>query len=141
MLTLKQRSDTKNRIDYDLVIQTETEISYWRNVLRRGEAATIALAFRGLPFRGGNEKFGSPNNGTFLMLMEFLSSFNPFLEEHIRKFGNKGIGSTSYLSKTIYEECLQLLAQKVSAIIVQEVKSGKYYAIIVDSTPDISHVD
>lgn len=141
MLTLKQRSDTKNRIGHDLVIQTDTEISYWRNVLRRVVAATKALASRELPFRGSNEKFGSPNNGNFLMLMEFLSSFDPFLEEHIRKFGNKGSGSTSYLSKTVYEEFIELLAQKVSAIIVQEVKSAKYYAIIVDSTPDISHVD
>lgn len=141
MLTLKQRSDTKNRIDHDLVIQTETEISYWRNVLRRVVAATKALASRGLPFRGSDEKFGSPNNGNFLMLIEFLASFDPFLEEHIRKFGNKGSGSTSYLSKTIYEEFIQLLSVKVSSIIIQEVKSAKYYAIIVDSTPDISHVD
>ena len=41
--------------------------------------------------------------------------FDPILEEHIRKFGNKGSGSSSYISKTIYEEFIQLLAQKVSA--------------------------
>ena len=64
------------------------------------------------------------------------SFFDPILEEHIRKFGNKGSGSTSYISKTIYEEFIQLLAQKVSAIIVQEIKSPKLYAIMVDSTPD-----
>nr|XP_036220878.1 zinc finger MYM-type protein 5-like [Bactrocera oleae] len=29
MLTLKQRSNTKNIIEHDLVIQIETEISYW----------------------------------------------------------------------------------------------------------------
>ncbi|CAB3242520.1 unnamed protein product [Arctia plantaginis] len=144
MLTLKQRTDNynKNRIDHDLVIQTETEISYWRNVLRRVVGATKALSSRGLPFRGSDEKFGSPNNGNFLMLIEFLASFDPFLEEHIRKFSNKGSGSRSYLSKTIYEEFIQLLAQKVSSIIVQELKSAKYYiTIIVNSTPDISHVD
>ncbi|XP_008551180.1 zinc finger MYM-type protein 1-like [Microplitis demolitor] len=141
MLTLKQRSDNKNRIDQDLVIQTETKISYWRNVLRRVIAAIKALASQGLPFRGSDEKFGSPNNGNFLMLIEYLAFFDPFLKEHIRKLGNKGSGSTSYLSKTICEEVIQLLTGKISSIIVQEVKSAKYYAIIVDSTPNISHVD
>ena len=62
--------------------------------------------------------------------------FYPILEEPIRKFGNKGSGSTSYISKTIYEEFIQLLVQKVSAIIFQEIKSAKFYAIILDSTPD-----
>ncbi|XP_033218200.1 uncharacterized protein LOC117173668 [Belonocnema kinseyi] len=53
--------------------------------------------------------------------IEFLALFDPLLEEHIKKFGNKGSGSTSYLSKTIYEEFVQLLADKLSSIIVEEI--------------------
>ena len=64
------------------------------------------------------------------------SIFDPILEEHIRKFGNKGSGSTSYIPKTIYEEFIQLLVQQISDITVQEIKSAKFDAIMVDSTPD-----
>ena len=75
-------------------------------------------------------------NETNLLVKQWQLSksyfFDPILEEHSRKFGNKGSGSTSYISKTIYEEFIQLLAQKVSAIIVQEIKSAKFYAIMVD---------
>ncbi|XP_018374687.1 PREDICTED: zinc finger MYM-type protein 1-like, partial [Trachymyrmex cornetzi] len=36
------------------------------------------------------------------MVLELIAEFDPFLADHISRFGNKGIGSTSYLSKTIY---------------------------------------
>lgn len=138
---MEERGNTDNRIDKDLIAQADAEMSYWKDVLRRVFAATKALASRGLSFRGSDEKFGSPNNGNFLMLLEFLAEFDPFLADHIRRFGNKGSGTTSYLSKTIYEEFIQLIAEKILSIIIQEVKTAKYYAIIVDSTPDISHID
>lgn len=75
------------------------------------------------------------------MSLELIADFDPFLADHISRFGNKGIGSTSYLSKTICEEFIQILASKVLDIIIREVNCAKYYSIIVDSTPDISHVD
>ena len=76
-------------------------------------------------------------NKKYLLVKQLSNSlFYPILKKPIRKFGNKGSGSTSYISKTIYEEFIQLLAQKVSVIIVQEIKSAKFYAIMVDSTPD-----
>ncbi|KAJ8897710.1 hypothetical protein PR048_003060 [Dryococelus australis] len=50
-------------------------------------------------------------------------------------------GQTSYLSATICEEVMDLLATKVKKIIIIDVKRAKYFSIIVDSTPDISHTD
>ncbi|XP_050528028.1 uncharacterized protein LOC126898124 [Daktulosphaira vitifoliae] len=73
------------------------------------------------------------------MLFEFLS--DPFINEHIKNYANKGSDSTSYLSKIIYEEVIELMAKKVRETIIVEVKKAKYYCIIVDYTPDISHVD
>lgn len=141
VLDLKQRANVLGRIDHALVVQLEEEILYWRNVLKRVIAAVKCLASRGLPFRGNTEVFGEYDNGNFMMMMEFLSQFDPFMEEHIRKYGNKGSGSTSYLSKTTYEEIIEILAQKVTSTIMEELKTAKYYSIILDSTPDISHID
>ncbi|CAH0546870.1 unnamed protein product [Brassicogethes aeneus] len=78
------------RIDANITLLHEQEISYWRNVLKRVVAVIKALASRGLPFRGDNEKFGSQHNGNYMMLLELIAQFDPFLAEHITRFGNKG---------------------------------------------------
>jgi hypothetical protein len=141
ILSLKDRASVIGKIDHDLTAQLDKEISYWREVIKRVVAAVKTLVSRGLPLRGDAEKIGLKNNGNFLMLLEFLSEFDPFMNEHIKNYANKGSGSTSYLSKTIYEELIELMAKKVRETIIAEVKKAKYYSIIVDSTPDISHVD
>ncbi|XP_033226050.1 zinc finger MYM-type protein 1-like [Belonocnema kinseyi] len=138
---LKQLANTQNRIDGNLTSQLEGEISYWKSILRRVVSATKTLASRGLAFRGSDETLGLPDNGNFLMLIEFLAEFEPFMKDHIRKFGNKGSGRTSYLTKVTYEKFLALMAEALSKTIIEEIKKAKYYSIIVDSTPDVSHVD
>ncbi|XP_060845353.1 zinc finger MYM-type protein 1-like [Rhopalosiphum padi] len=98
IINLKHRGNVSERIDYSLIKQLDTEIEYWRNVLKRVVETIKSLASRGLPFRGHDSCFGSVHNA-----------------DHIVRFGNKGSGSTSYLSHVICED--------------------------IDSTPDISHVD
>ncbi len=135
------RSKVLCRVDSKLQDQILTEISYWRNVLRRVVAVVKKLCSRGLPFRGSDERFGSKNNGNFMMCLELISEFDPFLATHIEKFGNPGRGKTSYLSSTVYGEFISLMASKIRTTILNEVKLRKYYSIVVDSTPDISHID
>ncbi|XP_075232451.1 zinc finger MYM-type protein 1-like [Lycorma delicatula] len=139
--TSNEQSDEFPAEISDHQTEYDDQIAYWRNVLRRVVAAIKALAVRELPFRGSEEKFGSKNNGNFLMLLEFLAEFDPFLANHINTFGNKGSGSTSYTTKTIYEEFIGLIANKVISTVISEAKLGKYFSLIVDSTPDISYVD
>ena len=67
--------------------------------------------------------------------------YDSFLELHIKKFGNKGRGNTSYLSSTICEESILLMGQRVLNDIILELKSAKFYSISVYSTPDISNGD
>ena len=40
-------------------------------------------------------------------LLELIAKFDPFLHEHIKQYGNRGSGQTSYLSKT----CVILFAK------------------------------
>lgn len=129
------------RIDCALAKQTQEERNYWREVLRRVVETVKFLAERGLPFRGADETFGSETNGNYLGVLELISKFDPFLHEHIKRYGGAGRGVSSYLSKTTCEEFIQLMATQVEAHIVKEIKAAKYYAISVDSTPDIAHAD
>lgn len=142
ILVMKRRMTSAGRVDSQLLSQVEDEISYWRNVLKRVVAVVRSLAAAGLPLRGHFERFGTTHNcGNFIMCIELIAEFDPFLASHISKYGNPGQGHTSYLSSTTYEEFLKLMGKKVTDIIVEEIKAAKYFAIIVDSTPDISHVD
>ncbi|KAL4092295.1 hypothetical protein QTP88_026820 [Uroleucon formosanum] len=50
-------------------------------------------------------------------------------------------GSTSYLSFSVYEKFIEMMGEKVKNTIINEIKNAKYFSIVVDSTPDISHTD
>lgn len=138
---LKSRGNAASRLNNALIHQLDEEISYWRNVLRRVIAVAQSLAERGLPFRGHTEKLGNPHSGNFQATMELIAQFGPFLAQHLQQYAHLGSGSTSYLSKTVYEEFLLLLRDKLLDVVLSEVKTAKYFGISVDSTPDIARVD
>ncbi|XP_025424288.1 zinc finger MYM-type protein 1-like [Sipha flava] len=129
------------RIDTQLATQVTDEINYWKAVLHRVVEVIKFLGAKGLSFRGDNEQFNKINNGNFLGTLELLAKFDPFIAQHIEKYGNRGKGTPSYLSSTIYEELLLLMKNDIIKIILKELKAAKYYSLIVDSTPDIANID
>lgn len=141
VLSFKNRSSTLTRIDGKLFTQFENEVQYWRNVLQRVIAVVKKLSSRGLPFRGDDEILGSVHNGNFLMCMELIAEFDPFLASHISQYKDSGKGKTSYLSFATYEEIIKIMGKRVVEEIVAQVIAAKYYSIIVDSSPDIAHND
>ncbi|CAL1671908.1 unnamed protein product [Lasius platythorax] len=82
-IALIQRNRTEGRVDSGLCRNVKNEIEYWRNVLKRVIVAVKALASRDLPFRGSSERFGSLKNGNFMMILETIAEFDPFLSTHI----------------------------------------------------------
>ena len=123
------------------LVQIDKEKVHWRAMLKRVVAVVKFLCERGLPLSGGNEVFGSSQNGNFLGLLELLAQFDNFLADHIRRFGNSGKGVPSYLSSTICNEFVQLMAKEVTTKIANEVKKVGFCSITVNSTPDVTHVD
>jgi len=138
---MKNRSSELNRVDKTLQYQVETEKDYWKNVLIRVCAVVKSLSSRGLPFRGDNEQFGSLHNGNFMMCLELIAEFDPFLAKHISNHGNHGKGHTNYLSHFTYEKFIKLMAVKVQNKVVEEIIRARYFSISIDSTPDIGHID
>lgn len=74
-------------------------------------------------------------------ILELISQFDPFLAVHIKTYGQKGRGSFSYLSSTICEEFIDMMGEKTRQVIAEELRDANYFSVIVDSTPDLSHVD
>lgn len=121
--------------------QHEKEVRYWRDVLTRVVSVVKFLAVRGLPFRGDNQQLGSTSNGLFLGCLELISEFDPFLEQHFANYGNKGKGSVSYLSSDVCSEFITIMSKQVLDEIIKEINQARYFALIIDSTPDASHCD
>ena len=90
---------------------------------------------------GDDEEFGSKHNGNFLGCIELIARFDPFLKQHIDEYGNAGRGKPSYLSSTIVEEFIEIMAKQVRTTIIEEIQTAKYFSVSVDSTPDLSHTD
>ena len=48
---------------------------------------------------------------------------------------------TTYLPPTIQNKLIELLGKKGKHLILEEIKAAKYFSILLDSTPDVSHID
>ena len=62
-------------------------------------------------------------------------------KEHLSVFQLSSKGMTTYLSPTIQNELIELLGKKVKHIILEEMKAAKYFSILLNSIPDVSHID
>lgn len=139
--TFSLRLMSQTNLKSQMIDDYEKESNYWRSVLCRVVATIKFLAERGLPIFGDNETLGSLQNGNYLGCLEYLAKFDPFIKEHLEKYGNGGKGNTNYLSSTIATEILYLMSNRVQKEILQEVLNAKYFGLIVDSTPDMAHID
>ncbi|XP_042308882.1 zinc finger MYM-type protein 1-like isoform X2 [Sceloporus undulatus] len=95
------------------------------------------LATCSLPFHGDSGKITDGNKGNFLSLIELLSKYDTVLEELIQK----PKGTVNYLSPTIQNEMISLMADEVLSEITEELKSAPFFSIIIDTTQDVSKVD
>lgn len=67
-----------------------------------------------------------------------MAKFDPIMKEHLRRIEENELTET-YLSKSIQDELICLVAQCTTEAIVERVRRAKYYAVIMDCTPDVSH--
>lgn len=118
--------------------QTEAERRRWREVLNRLVAIIKSLAERNIALRGTTETLHRPHNGNFLKEVELMAQFDPVLKEHVVKVEG-GAAHTSYLGKNIQNELIDCISGKTVESMVNEIKQIKYFEIILNCTPDLSH--
>ena len=125
-----QESTKKDLIDAKSLEVFESEFNYMKNDLHRVVNIVKFLATCGLAFRGREEIIGSQANRNFLGIIELISQYDPFLTEHLVKYGNLDSGKTSYLFKTIYKELVHLMGKEVFSFIIKEMKNRKCFSIL-----------
>jgi hypothetical protein len=62
------------------------------------------------------------------------------MNEHLRRVNDQET-IVHYLGKDIQSELIQLLAGAIRRQIITHINTAKYYSIILDCTPDVSHVE
>ncbi|KAG1686697.1 Elongation factor 1-delta [Nymphon striatum] len=78
------------------------------------------------------------NVGNFLALIKLVAQFDPLLAKHV-PHAEQNPGSVSYLSPEIQNEFIHILASTVKSKLLSDIRKNKYYAILIDSTPDLGH--
>ena len=118
--------------------QINKDKEHWRGVLLRILATVKALAKSNSSFCGNKKKIYQENNENFLAIIESIGIFDPVMQEHIRQIENSEI-HYHYLGHKIQNELIQMLASEIKSTIISRIKEVKYFSVILDCTPDISH--
>lgn len=134
----EKRMNKDASINQCIMKQIESEAERSEKVLQRLVAITLFLAEHNLAFRGSSSKIFTNNNGNFLGLVELLGKFDSVLMEHLRRITEK---ETQFhlLSVSIQNELINILGDAVKQSILTKIKDARYFSVILDCTPDISH--
>lgn len=137
---LEVRLKKNKTIDEEHSRVTREEEKFWHQVLERLIALVRVLGAQNLAFRGREQKLFTSGNGNFLKFVEYLALFDPVMHEHLRKVHDKKT-HIHYLGIDIQNELIKLLSDAVQNKILFAVHNAKYYAIVLDCTPDVSHAE
>ena len=89
-------------------------------VFERTTRVIIFIVSLGLSFRGDDQILGSTYIGIYLGIFKLIAYCDPFQKEHIETYLNKCVCHTNYLSSTICNVIIQLVAYDVISFIVYE---------------------
>lgn len=134
--TLEARLKKSQCIDKSLQNAIYLEKERWRHILRSILNAIMFCAKNNLALRGSTSEIGVKGSGVFLDIIELLSKYDKTLEELISNHKKR---SVNYLSPIIQNEFVNLLGQKVRNEILSRIRKSKYYCLLFDCTPDVSH--
>lgn len=135
---LQNRLLTQTAIDQTYQNLMQLEIEHRKAVIHRVIAIICHLAEQNQALRGTSNVPFDDRNGNFLSLVELMCQFDSVLNEHLKRIKNKEM-KVHYLSPTIQNEIIHLVGEKIIEEIMRRVKLAKYYSVIMDCTPDLSH--
>ncbi|CAI6376818.1 unnamed protein product [Macrosiphum euphorbiae] len=136
----EKRLEDGKTIDDELQQIIQNEKNKWRHILKIVTRIILFCSNNNLPLRGSSEKMFNQNCGIFLNLIELLSHYDTVLLDHIKSINScSSKNKLSYFSPTIQNELIVLLGKKVKNEALDRIKRAKYFSILFDCMPDVSH--
>nr|CAI5828284.1 unnamed protein product [Callosobruchus analis] len=133
---LEQKIKSKTAIDASLQKAIDQETNKWRHILKVCTSVLLFCTENNLPLRGSHERIGESGSGVFLSAVDMIAKFDPELRAHIESLHK---GNVSYFTPYIQNELVDILASEVKKQILDDVRAAKYFSILFDCTPDVSH--
>nr|CAI5870317.1 unnamed protein product [Callosobruchus analis] len=127
---------SKTAIDASLQKAIDQETNKWRHILKVCTSILLFCTENNLPLRGFHERIGESGSGVFLSAVDMIAKFDPELRAHIESLHK---GNVSYFTPYIQNELVDILASEVKKQILDDVRAAKYFSILFDCTPDVSH--
>ncbi|KAI7800882.1 transposase [Triplophysa rosa] len=87
------------------------------------------------------ETLFTPSNGNFLKEVELMARFDPIMNDHLNHVERGTASHHSYLGYHVQNELIDLLSSKIISALVDDIKQAKFFSVILDCTPDISHTE
>ena len=142
---VERRTKENLTLDDIMLSQMIDEKKRWKEILKRIIDVILLLCKQNLAFRGHREHFGclgrhesqeDENMGNFLEIMKLLAKYDSVLEKHLQNV-SENPGSVHYMSKTVQNELIHLMAEEVKDVIKGEIQCSKYFGMLFDTTPDL----
>ena len=110
-------------IEETLHVSLLEKTNFWQKVLERLLNVTLMLAMYTLPFRGSTEEVSNENKGNFLSIIQLIAKYDSVLDKLLQL----PKGSPKYLSPSIQNELISLLAGQVLQDIKIELQSAPFF--------------
>ena len=135
---LEQIMKQRDQIDEVLAKQIENEREIFKAELKRVLDAIKFLTSQNLALSGMDENLvTSDYPGNFLSLLKLLLTYDSVIVNQLEKEAT----NPRSISHDDQKEFINILAKKVRDLILTEIRSAKYFGILFDTIPDISHKD
>ena len=140
------------------ILRQKREVAENRSIMKRVIDTVVYLGKQGLAFRGHRESLiddSEASKGNFLESLYYLSPYDITTANHLEKVKNqqamskrrkggkkgaKGRGSKlTFLSNDTQNNLINIIGREIASQIVKEIGSCRAWALIADTTPDISH--
>lgn len=135
----KSQYSNNNCLVTKLRMITNSQVAENREIVRVIFEAIQFLGKQNISLRGHDESFSSKNRGNFLSLIKILSKYHAPLAIHLNKIENAtNKNRITFLSGQTQNSMLQIMSESIREIILKNVKESRMFAVIIDTTTDIS---
>ena len=133
----KKMQETNSSVQQMINNSHQIAVKENRHYIKAVAEIILFTGQQAIALRGHRENDESKNRGNFCSLLKLISNYDSIIAKKCANLPK----NAKYTAPKIQNEVLKLLADMIRNQIIEEVKSSKYFALIVDETKDVSKTE